>query len=268
MRRRPRIGERLHRAGGRHGPLLLALLALYLAAPLLESGFWSGRIILGLYYSVIVLGIVGATDRGRLHAGAAALAAGSFAANFVGERGEIDALLRATDVAGIALLTVSTLAVLRHVLLDSRVTLNTVLGGVCAYFMMSGIWAFTYALLLVGDGTVFAFPASEETVTSADALYFSLVTQTTLGYGDMVPVSPFVRALASVEALVGQIFLVAFVARLVALELRSGEPREAASMVSTETRQPESLSPLPIEEQQGASGVPATTRLGSVPPGL
>ncbi len=132
-------------------------------------------------------------------------------------------LLRVTDVTGIILLAFSTLAVLTHVLRDTRVTLNTVLGGVCAYFMLSGIWAFTYALMVVADGAAFAFPAEEESVTSADALYFSLVTQTTLGYGDITPVAPLARAMTSVEALLGQVYLVVLVARLVALEVaRSG----------------------------------------------
>jgi voltage-gated potassium channel Kch len=228
MQRIVRAKEPAHRVGGRYGPLLLALLALYLAAPLLESGFWSGRIILGLYYAVVVLGVIGATEDARLHAAAAALALLSFAANFVGEAEGLEVALRVTDVAGIALLTFSTLAVLLHVLRDDRVTLNTVLGGVCVYFMMSGIWAFTFALMLVADGAAFMFPPAEERVTSADALYFSLVTQTTLGYGDIVPVSPMARALSSVEALIGQVFLVALVARLVALQLR-GDGREGGA---------------------------------------
>jgi voltage-gated potassium channel Kch len=125
------------------------------------------------------------------------------------------------------LLAFATLAVLMHVLRENRVTANTVLGGVCVYFMMSGIWAFTFLLVLVADGTTFAFPPGEEAVTSADALYFSLITQTTLGYGDITPISPLARAMTGVEALLGQIFLVVLVARLVALEMasRSGRSR-------------------------------------------
>jgi len=50
-------------------------------------------------------------------------------------------------------------------------------------------------------------------------IYFSVVTMTTLGFGDMIPTTPHARMLAAAEALVGQIYLTVFVARLVGLHL-------------------------------------------------
>ena len=216
------VREHAHRVGGRYGPLLVALIVLYVSAPVLETGFWSGRFILASYYAVIVVGILGSTEDGRLHAVAALLAGGSFLTNWVGEGTETAPLLRLSEVSGILLLTFSTLAVLRNVLRESRVTANTVLGGVCAYFMMSGIWAFSFGLILVADGDALLFPPTEAAVTTSDVLYFSLITQTTLGYGDIAPGSSLVRAMTGVEALLGQIFLVVLVARLVAQQVTGG----------------------------------------------
>jgi hypothetical protein len=196
---------------------------LYVAAPLLETGFWSGRIILATYYAVIVLGVLGGTPRHSLHASAVVLAAASYGANYVSETREVEALARASDVSGIVLLSFSTAVVLWDLLRQRHVTVSTILGGVCVYFMMSGIWAFTFALILVADGTAFTFPPEEGVPTSADALYFSLVTQTTLGYGDIVPASGLVRALAGIQAMLGRIFLVTFVAHLVALQVGGGD---------------------------------------------
>jgi hypothetical protein len=60
---------------------------------------------------------------------------------------------------------------------------------------------------------------SDQTTAVSSFLYFSLVTQTTLGYGDITPTSEFAQSLASLQALMGQIFLVGTVARLVALQV-------------------------------------------------
>ena len=53
----------------------------------------------------------------------------------------------------------------------------------------------------------------------ATMLYFSLTTLTTTGYGDIVPVDPFVRSLANLESVIGQFYLAITVARLVTLEM-------------------------------------------------
>jgi hypothetical protein len=50
-------------------------------------------------------------------------------------------------------------------------------------------------------------------------LYFSFVTLTSVGYGDIVPVQPFVRALCNLEAIIGQLYPATLLARLVTLEL-------------------------------------------------
>ena len=54
----------------------------------------------------------------------------------------------------------------------------------------------------------------------ATMLYFSLTTLTTTGYGDIVPLDPFARSLATLEAIIGQFYLATAIARLVTLELQ------------------------------------------------
>ena len=57
-------------------------------------------------------------------------------------------------------------------------------------------------------------------------LYFSIVTMTTLGYGDIVPVAPVARMLCGVEAVVGQLYVAIFIARLVARQVGQA-PKES-----------------------------------------
>ncbi len=54
---------------------------------------------------------------------------------------------------------------------------------------------------------------------ASNLIYFSFVTLTSIGYGDIVPVHPFARALANVEAIIGQLYPATLLARLVTLEL-------------------------------------------------
>ena len=62
-----------------------------------------------------------------------------------------------------------------------------------------------------------AYNVSSGNTNFAAMLYFSFVTQATLGYGDIVPVNSAARSLATMQAIMGQIYLVTIVARLVSL---------------------------------------------------
>jgi hypothetical protein len=93
------------------------------------------------------------------------------------------------------------------------VSFQTVMGGIAAYALLGFAHGSLYeAIDLLGDADFFAEP-----VLHGDYLYFSLVTLTTLGYGDLVPATELGKRIVTVEALVGQVFLVTLVARLVAL---------------------------------------------------
>ena len=123
-----------------------------------------------------------------------------------------------------ALLVTATLPVtLVRVLRHQRVTYETVLGELCTYVLLGLLFAFAYlALDLVRDAPFFAQPGTHE---ASEYVYFSFVTLTTLGFGDLSPAVGLPQALTALEALVGSIFLVTLVARLVTLWVRQDEAR-------------------------------------------
>ncbi len=92
-----------------------------------------------------------------------------------------------------------------------KISINTIMGGVCVYLLIGILWALLYTLLnnLRSDIAVFE--------PGASLFYFSYTTLTTLGYGDIVPKARFVMMLANFEAISGQMFLAVFIARLVGL---------------------------------------------------
>jgi hypothetical protein len=115
-----------------------------------------------------------------------------------------------------------------HLFRSDQVTWNTIAASLCIYLLMIVLWAEFYAIVALLDPAAFKLPTEYISVGayknftgqgSAIALYYSLVTMTTLGYGDIVPVSPPARTLAGMQAVTGQLYIAVLVARLVGLHI-------------------------------------------------
>ncbi len=93
------------------------------------------------------------------------------------------------------------------------IDVRTVLGAVCIYVLLGMMFAFVYAAIN-GLGSDDFFVQTNH-ATTPDFLYFSYITQTTVGYGDFTAAGDLGRALAVLEALTGQLYLVTIIAVLV-----------------------------------------------------
>ena len=125
-------------------------------------------------------------------------------------------LVGLTYLLPVALLVTATLPVtINRVLHHRRVTVETILGALCAYVLIGLLFAFLF--LAVDDFLEAPFFAQPGAHDQGEFLYFSFVALTTLGFGDLSPSVGLPQALTVVEALIGSIFLVTLVARLVTL---------------------------------------------------
>jgi uncharacterized membrane protein len=110
---------------------------------------------------------------------------------------------------------------------EREVTADGVATALCAYLLIGLAWTLFY--VAVHDLNPDAFRLPEGIVQPGRAasafLYFSFVTLATLGYGDITPHSEAARALAVIEAIVGQFFVAVVLARLVALEIATATSR-------------------------------------------
>jgi hypothetical protein len=104
------------------------------------------------------------------------------------------------------------------------VTSETILGALCAYVLTGLVFAFVYIAISRFGADFFSQPGPHQ---ASEYLYFSFVVLTTLGFGDLSPSVGLPQALVAVEALLGQIFLVTMVARLVTLWVRQSGPADA-----------------------------------------
>lgn len=115
------------------------------------------------------------------------------------------------SIVWIGALVAAPIVIVRRVFQHESVTNETILGAISAYLLIAV--AFTFVFDFVDSWTPM-FATGQEL---PDFAYFSLVTITTLGYGDLSPVSEWGRLFAVAEAVIGQVFLVTIVARLVSL---------------------------------------------------
>lgn len=123
-------------------------------------------------------------------------------------------------IATIALLCMSAYGIVAYIVRHEKsVTLDMISGALCVYLLLAIIGGGVYSLVDTAQPGSFTQDLSLDASPSTNSLYFSLVTLTTLGYGDISPVSPWARMLAATEAVLGQIYLTVLVAYLVGIRL-------------------------------------------------
>ena len=117
---------------------------------------------------------------------------------------------------------------LKFIFKSERVTEDTIFAALCVYLLMATLWALAYSLVGLADVDAFKYAAGEDiagnkmrfgALPAGLEFYFSVVTMTTLGYGDIIPMSPVAKSLATLQAVVGQLYLAVLVARLVGLHV-------------------------------------------------
>jgi hypothetical protein len=116
------------------------------------------------------------------------------------------------------------------VLLRKRATLDCILGSICVYMFLGMLFAFIFGLLVIFMPDAFdneAVGMIPGKLRLNDLLYFSYSTLTTTGYGDITPLHPFVRTVAAFEGIVGTLYLVVMISRLIGLHVAETGSSEA-----------------------------------------
>lgn len=133
--------------------------------------------------------------------------------------------LRAVSLVSVVLYLVAPAVILRHLIRRPVVDLRTVLGAVCIYLMLGMMFAFTYRAIALYQTTP-AFFGDAGQGSNPDFLFFSFITLTTTGYGNLVPATNPGQAVAVLEAIVGQLFLVTALAKIVNAWRLPGAPQQ------------------------------------------
>ncbi len=124
-----------------------------------------------------------------------------------------NSVVKVLAIVSVVLYLVAPLVILRHLLNRQVVDARTILGAISIYLMLGMMFAFSYRALSLWQTDPF-FGANGRG-DSADFLFFSFITLTTTGYGNLVPAANPGQSIAVLEAIIGQLFLVTALAKIV-----------------------------------------------------
>ena len=201
--------------------LIMLVLMLFVVTPFASGSVIGTELNISFFSILAVTGVAAVARRPVVVVILAATAVSSIALDLVvhtgGSFGEqlADLLLR---VGFVVLLGV---VVMQQVFRPGSVTHHRVQGAVVVYLLAGLAWAHLYDIVHLLDPGAIRLSLVPVATSARFALfqYFSFETLTTLGYGDILPIGAFPRALASSEALFGQLYPALMIARLVTLEL-------------------------------------------------
>jgi hypothetical protein len=113
---------------------------------------------------------------------------------------------------------IMSVTLLSHILKAEEVTADLIMGAASTYFLIGFLWAFVFFFLETFSPGSFRLEASRAD-TDSQLIYYSFVTLTTVGYGDITAATTTARSLSVLEAAIGQLYLAVLVARLVGMHI-------------------------------------------------
>ena len=203
----------------KYSQLLSITILLFIISPIFEGV--TGRIIIGVLFFGTILAIIRTFNLTKrfffllLTLIAAAFTLDIYTSVQVNSEG-IEFLRFTVTVTYSLVILTALITINRKIFLVKKVTGDTIKGGIAVFFLVGIFWSLLYVMVYYFDPN--AFSESIEPLDVIDSMfYFSFTTLTTLGYGDLTPVSSIAKTLANLEAVTGLMYPSIFIARLVGL---------------------------------------------------
>jgi len=199
--------------------LLVLILSLLVLTPFLDD-FVRTRILMDVFLTAIFGAIIFAIRSKRSHVIIASflvlpLIISTWSIYFV----EFTHMSLLTRIFGALFFAYAVALILQIIARSNEITRETIYAAIVAYLLIALMWAFLYMVLEVLAPGSFSFPERAIRTDTMRFEYFSFVTITTLGYGDIAPLTNKASALVLLEALIGQVYLVVLVAWLVGMHV-------------------------------------------------
>ncbi len=203
---------------GRFSSLLISLFLLFTLRPFME-GLISIRLLMDVFITFILIsGIYAASEKKEVLIISLAFALPAFAGSWSLLFME-NSFLKVMTKVSFALFFVYTAIILIFYLFKAKdVTSDIIVGAICAFFLIGLMWANIFEILHFFHPNAFHF-SQGESIDANSFIYYSFVTLTTLGYGDITPLISSAKSLSVLEAATGQIYLTVVLARLVGIHI-------------------------------------------------
>jgi hypothetical protein len=200
--------------------LILLIVEIFIITPINRAGLGIGLVNNVLFSLLLLVGLLTMTRHKSLQAVLTLFVAMAVATRWArlvfGVTGLeiLDSFLMLACVAGFLVI------VLWQVFREGPVTVHRIQGAVAGYLLLSVFFAIAYSLveyLAPGSFQMLAALTRSGEPQSQLFYYFSVITLTTAGFGDITAVNPFARTFVMMEALIGQLYPAILIARLVSL---------------------------------------------------
>ena len=216
-----------HNLNNNFSYLLVALLIFLVGVPIaIDLHLLPDEIISTISFSTLLaIGLWSLRNSGRAFSAAVAFVIIGIVLNMLFVYYEQQIFQIGSTIALLAFLFLATGTAMKQIAAGDNISANRIIGAVCVYLMLGIIWALSYGLMEVMIPGSFGglTESAQSSSSSHDWVYFSFVTLTTLGYGDVLPLTYFARTLAYFETIVGQFYLAVLVAGLVGAYLSENQ---------------------------------------------
>ena len=200
--------------------LLIALALFFICAPFVEEIKGGDLIISVLFSLVLITGILAIAGRKRALVVTIVLDFPAIVGRWINYFRPELVPPAVFLTAGLALIAFVVANLLRFVLRAPSVNADVLCASISAYLMLGLLWTMAYWLvdqLTPGGAFSFNTNAGTRSMNGFNGFYFSFITLSTVGYGDITPVSRIARWLAAMEAMTGLLYVAVLIARLVSL---------------------------------------------------
>ncbi len=203
---------------GRFGFLLISILIMLILRPFVE-GYIGLQALLAIFMSAIVISVLYAvSEQKRVLMIALAIAIPTLIIKWSSYFVNISAIHLASDVIGVVFTVYATIIILSYVFSEKKISADVIFAAISGYFLIGLMWAFIFSALEFLIPGSFQGPQVEASRLS-HAYYYSFTTLTTLGYGDITPVSAPARSFSVLEAITGQLYIAILIAGLVGIKI-------------------------------------------------
>lgn len=208
----------------RHLDLLVTLVTILVIQSFLNGGSAFQRILFnGLFFAIVLSAVrTLSTSKANL-VSSICIGVVAFTGACLSEEHPSIALLTVVYVAYLSVFASLLYALCESVFSAGPPDADRIIGAISIYFILGLMWALIYSLLEIYQPTAFTLPSMNRSGIQQDMvgefIYYSYVTMTTVGFGDIVPVTKPARMLTNLEAMTGQMYIAIVIARLVGLQI-------------------------------------------------